>query len=127
MKRRLLRTVTCLVCLMGFVAPATSAQVGWGLSGVVRDTTGAALPGATVTVVGADLPAGRSAVTNKDGRYELDELPAGRYVVEAALPGFGPTAVGVAIDGRSATQDLVLGVSSLSERITRYRDKGRRR
>jgi iron complex outermembrane receptor protein len=56
-------------------------------------------------------------VTNESGRYQLDNLPAGRYVVEATLNGFAPQAVEIAIDG-ATTHDVVLAVSSFSDTVT---------
>ena len=77
--------------------PAVLAQAVGQLTGVVRDTTGAVLPGVAVTVTGTALAAPRTVVTNELGRYEIDNLPVGRHVVEATLSGFEPHAVEMAI------------------------------
>ena len=50
---------------------------------VVRGDTGAPLRGAVVRVVGEGLDEPRSTTTEPDGRYELGELPAGRFFVSA--------------------------------------------
>ena len=118
-KRRLIQTLACVVvCLVARGTPAVLAQAVGQLTGVVRDTTGAVLPGVAVTVTGTALAAPRTVVTNELGRYELDKLPVGRYVVEATLSGFEPHAVEIAIDGGTATRDVVLVVSSFSESVT---------
>ena len=93
-----LQTVLCGSLLLG-LSVTTSAQSPPQLSGVVRDTSGAVLPGVTVTVTGAALVVPRTVVTNEHGGYELDSLPAGRYVVTAALIGFEPKTREVDVDG----------------------------
>src|SRR5262249_8232516 len=86
--------------------------------GVVRDTSGAVLPGVTVTVDGAALVAPRVVVTDGEGRFALDTLPVGRYQVTAALTEFEPRTTDIDIDGQPVTLDLVLGPSPFSERVS---------
>ena len=118
-RRRLIQILACVVgWLVAPETPAASAQAVAQLTGVVRDSSGAVLPGVTVTVTGTALTSPRAVITNELGRYELDKLPMGRYVVEATLSGFGPNAVEIAIVGEAATHDVVLVVSSLSESVT---------
>ena len=112
-----LQTVLCGSLLLG-LSVTTSAQSPPQLSGVVRDTTGAVLPGVTVTVTGAALVVPRTVVTNDHGRYELDSLPAGRCVVTATLIGFQPKTREVDVHAGAAALDLILDVSSFSERMT---------
>jgi iron complex outermembrane receptor protein len=95
-----------------------SAQPGGRLTGVVRDTTGSVVPGVTVTVSGATLSAPRTVVTDEDGEYVVDALPAGRYLVTAAFNGFEPTSTAIGVGATAATLDVVLAVSSLAERVT---------
>jgi iron complex outermembrane receptor protein len=95
-----------------------SAQPGGQLTGVVRDTTGSVVPGVTVTVSGATLIAPRTVVTDEDGEYVVDALPAGRYLVTAAFNGFEPTSTAIGVGATAATLDVVLAVSSLAERVT---------
>ena len=113
-----LRTLVCASSVLAFGTAATWAQTAGQLAGVVRDTTGSVLPGVTVTVTGAALVAPRTVLTNEHGRYQLDSLPAGRYLVTAALSGFEPQTTEVAVDAGPTTLDLVLAVSSFSERVT---------
>ena len=97
---------------------AASAQLGGQLTGVVRDPTGSVVPGVTVTVTGATLIAPRTVVTDEDGEYMVDALPAGRYLVTAAFNGFEPTSTAIGVGATAVTLDLVLIVSSLAERVT---------
>src|SRR2546430_11884054 len=66
--------------------PAFAQSTGQ-VTGVVKDSTGAALPGATVTATGAD-GAKHEASTSPDGSYTVSGLPPGNYSVSAAHVGF---------------------------------------
>src|SRR5437764_4320558 len=66
--------------------PAFAQSTGQ-VTGVVKDSTGAALPDATVTVTGAD-GAKQEASTSPDGSYTVSGLPPGNYSVSAAHVGF---------------------------------------
>ncbi len=112
-----LQTLLWSACVLALPVTAMAQPVSQ-LSGVVRDTTGSALPGVTVTITGAALVAPRTFVTNEQGRYELDALPAGRYVVSASLSGFETRTGEVDIEAVPATLDLSLDVSSFSDRVT---------
>src|SRR5213083_2144041 len=70
-------------------AAAASAQLSTAeLSGRVTDTSGAVLPGVTVTMTQTDTQAMRTAVTDADGTYVISNLPTGPYRLEVALQGF---------------------------------------
>ena len=112
-----LQVVVCGYCLL-IISIGASAQPAPRLSGVVRDATASVLPGVTVTVTGAATVSPRTVTTDVQGRYEVDELPAGRYLVTATLVGFDPQTISVDVAGDPAVVDLVLSLSTLSERVT---------
>lgn len=60
--------------------------VGGSISGVVSDERGGPLRGATVSAVGQAAMA--AANSDQNGRFSIDSLPAGDYVVRAHMPGF---------------------------------------
>src|SRR3954465_3866326 len=66
--------------------PAFAQSTGQ-VTGVVKDSTGAALPDATVTATGAD-GAKNEASTSPDGSYTVSGLPPGNYSVSAEHFGF---------------------------------------
>src|SRR5262244_513347 len=70
---------------------AASAQqaTASGIAGVVRDTSGAVLPGVTVEASSpALIERVRSVVTDGEGRYNIVDLRPGSYVVTFSLTGF---------------------------------------
>lgn len=68
---------------------AAFAQETGSISGVVRGSDGAALPGVTVTVSGPLLPAGKTTATDENGAFSFLRLPPGDYEVRAELSGLG--------------------------------------
>src|SRR5687767_13853360 len=74
-----------LLCL-ALLPAAVFAQAS--ITGVVRDTSGAVLPGVTVEAASPALLAPRSAVTDGAGLYRITELRPGAYTVTFTLPGF---------------------------------------
>jgi hypothetical protein len=77
-----------VVMLLALPALA-SAQQGSTISGTVRDTSGAVLPGVTVEVSSpALIEKTRSAITDGEGKYSIVQLRPGMYSVVFTLPGF---------------------------------------
>lgn len=58
------------------------------LTGVITDTSGAAIPNVQVTAVQIETNTGFQATTNSYGRYVFFNLPTGRYTVTAKYQGF---------------------------------------
>ncbi len=86
---------------MGFLnlTPALMAQtaVTGGLNGVVTDSAGAVVPGATVTVVETNTGDTRVLTTNGQGRYTAPFLKPGSYTVSASAKGLQSNAISVQI------------------------------
>src|SRR5215831_12121359 len=80
--------VICVCLCVGWTSSVT-AQVGSGeITGLVRDATGAPLPGATVSVTALDTQRERVIVTTTDGVYTAAGLPPGAYRLDTRLAGF---------------------------------------
>ena len=119
--RRVVQTLACLVSVIAVAAVPLAAQIGAGaLAGDVVDQAGAALPGATVTVVAAGTNLTRTAVTNQDGSYRVPGLPSGVYQVRVALTGFRPlTRDGLRLaTGETVRVHLELTVGGVNEAVT---------
>lgn len=68
---------------------STTARAQSAIAGVVKDTTGAVLPGVTVEVSSpALIEQTRSAVTDAQGQYKIVDLRPGTYSISFSLPGF---------------------------------------
>ena len=85
--------ITLLTLWVGLLVPSARAQLTTaGISGLVRDTTGKPVAGATVSAVYAPTNARFSAVTSEGGRYNLRGLPVGGpYSLTATAAGFSGT------------------------------------
>src|SRR5258706_10537145 len=116
------REVLMAVLLGGALAlPRAAAQeIPGSVSGTIKDSSGAVLPGATVTVRGGRLPAdGQSVNSSASGQYRVALLPPGTYSVEATLPAFSPQvrkSVEVGIDAETRV-DFVLRPSGREESV----------
>jgi|SoiMethySBSTD1v2_1073268.scaffolds.fasta_scaffold00056_40 carboxypeptidase family protein len=118
MKRALARSVFACLCLAGLPA-AAFAQAS--ITGVVKDTSGAVLPGVTVEASSpAIIEKVRTAVTDGSGQYRITELRPGAYVVTFTLPGFNTVKRdGINLTGAfTASVDAELRVGALEETIT---------
>src|SRR5437016_12549491 len=87
------RTTSVFVMLWSVVLlPAASwaqSSEGATIAGVVRDTSGAVIPGVTVEAASpALIEKVRSTVTDERGLYRIVELRPGSYTVTFTLPGF---------------------------------------
>jgi hypothetical protein len=70
------------------LAPPAHAQFGSSLSGTLLDPTGAAIPGATVTLTNSGTGQTQSVTTNDTGFYHFGELAPGNYSITATANGF---------------------------------------
>jgi hypothetical protein len=91
------------------------------ITGVVKDSSGALLPGVTVEAASpALIEKVRTAVSDDGGRYRIVDLRPGTYTVTFTLPGFSTVRrEGVELPGTfTATIDVELRVGGLQETIT---------
>jgi len=99
----------------------TAARAQSAIAGVVKDTTGAVLPGVTVEVASPVLiEQVRSAVTDAQGQYKILELRPGTYSVTFSLPGFATVKrAGIELPANfTAPVNGELRVGSLEETVT---------
>jgi carboxypeptidase family protein len=88
MNARRIARVVMVSCFL--LAPAAArAQVNAAIAGVVKDTSGAVMPGVTVEATSpALIEKVRTGVTDDQGQYKVVDLRPGTYVVTFSLPGF---------------------------------------
>ncbi len=83
------RLTLALVLLFDLCAmPALPQSVGANLTGVVKDATGATIPGAKVMVTNTGTNAQRTVLSNGSGLYSISNLPPGIYRVLISAQGF---------------------------------------
>ncbi len=83
------RGLMILAMLMVLVNGAIAQTVTGTIQGTATDTSGAVLPGVTITVKHTETGAERVVVTNEAGFYSAPFIAIGRYEVGALLSGFG--------------------------------------
>ncbi len=105
-KRFLVRLATVLCVTVAAAAEVAAQGTGRIVGRVVNAEQGTPVAGATVELVGAD----RSAVSALDGRYILEQVPAGPVSLRVRMIGFGPKLVtGIVVpDGGAVAQDISL-------------------
>ncbi len=105
--------VSVIVSLLG-LTPASAQQATGKISGVVKDTSDAVLPGASVEL----QPKGLSTVSDAEGQFSIANLAPDNYTLVVSYVGFArfQTSVTVA-PGRTARVDAVLNVSSEGESV----------
>ena len=104
--------------VLSVAASAGFAQTSQGiLSGVARDSTGAALPNAKVTITNEETKEIRNAVTRGDGAYRVDAIPPGRYTLLFEEQGFDARkATGVNVSPSIVTSyDAVLSIGKVND------------
>jgi Carboxypeptidase regulatory-like domain len=86
--QRVAMAVAVLKLLISAASPIASAQSDATLRGSVKDSTGAAIPRAIVTIRSTETGVQRSITTDAVGRFDAPSLAIGRYELTAAKTGF---------------------------------------
>lgn len=88
-RRTRLAAAALLLTPAAIFAPLHAQDISGTIRGVVRDTTGALVPSATVEIVSTDRnQTVRTVTANKSGEYVATQLPLGGYVVRVTGAGF---------------------------------------
>jgi hypothetical protein len=116
---RVLVTAVLVVSCLLIIPVVAYAQAS--ITGTVKDTSGAVIPGATVEVASPVLiEKVRTAVTDGNGRYQILDLRPGDYVVTFTLTGFNAVRRdGITLSGSGTVAvDAELRVGALAETVT---------
>jgi len=118
---RTLCALTAIISLVIAVPASGQSQITTGvIDGTVVDSSGGVLPGVDVDVRNVDTNLDRVLVTDRDGRFVVPQLPAGRYTVRLQLAGFATIVqenVLVTV-GQTVRLTPTMRVSSISETVT---------
>jgi hypothetical protein len=114
-----LRAAFCALTLLWLAATA-QAQFKASIQGTVKDTSGAVISGATVTVTNQETNRSQQVTTGDEGFYRVTGLAPGRYTVSAELAGFKKRVLQDIIINAEEAQgvDLILEAGQVTESVT---------
>jgi outer membrane receptor protein involved in Fe transport len=114
-----MRRILVAVALLALAPPLWAQRTTGGISGTVKDGTGAALPGVTVAVSGPNVVGSQTTTTNEQGFYRLLSIPPGVYQVTFSIAGFKTVShKDVHVDvGATVEQGASLEISQLQETL----------
>jgi hypothetical protein len=113
----MMKSIVFLLFSVNLFAQSTNNQ---GISGVVQDSTGSVVAGATVTALSIGTDLSRSAKSNESGNFVISNLPIGKYNISGEAPGFKKyvlTNVELTVDAQ-LTVTLKLEIGALTDSIT---------
>lgn len=120
---KFINRLVAAVCLIFLSSILTLAQTSRGtVSGIVKDQTGAVIPGAEVTLTNIDTTVARAATTNDEGFYRFDAVDLGNYSVRITAPNFGTaTKTGIVVNANQTSAidvDLAPGTQEVVVEVT---------
>src|SRR5215204_4365923 len=112
------RVFAALLAIALFAWPAAAQEQRGSIEGVVKDASGAVLPGVTVTVQNAS-GLKLDATSDGEGNYRFPSLAPGNYTVSANLTGFraGKVESVIVALGTAKKVDFALGLASVAETV----------
>lgn len=119
MRNRILLSGAVVLALV-FAALAIGARqaAAGSIGGTVKDSAGAVVVGAQVSIRNDATGELRNSSTNGEGRFKFDNLAPGGYTISVSQTGFKPAEHAAVIDpGRLATVEIRLEVAALREKV----------
>lgn len=111
-------SICCLIALFGFSGVSDAQTFRGAISGRVADSTGAVLPGVTVTATNDATGIVRTTVTSATGDFSVPDLQLGMYTIETTLQGFQTLRTKVEVSvSQVASVELKMGLSQVAETI----------
>jgi hypothetical protein len=108
-----IRVYGVLAVLLLSFAGAVAQNATTSLRGVVRDPSGAVVPGATITLTSKASGQVLTTQSKGSGEYQLPQLAPAKYVISATAPGFGTVnKTAELLVNQPATIDFSLGVAA---------------
>lgn len=111
----------CIAAILGLLPSTAAAQVLYGsMTGTITDGTGAAVPGATVSIKDEQTGLALSGVTDSTGTYNIRNITGGTYTLTASLQGFKEfVQTGIPVTAGSVVRiNGKLEIGALSESVT---------
>ena len=112
--------LVAFVLVLSFFAGTVWGQVTASITGTVKDTSGAVVPGATITVRQTETGLTRTAETDASGNYTVPSLPVGQYEVSVEKEGFKrQVRSGITlVVAQQAVLNLSLEVGAVTQQVT---------
>jgi hypothetical protein len=109
-----------LVWLLTTAPGAAQAVAGSQVAGLVRDSGGGVLPGASIVITKTDTAMTRTTVTGADGTFVFPNLPVGPYQLKVTMQGFNTFVQdGIVLQvNTNPTIEVTLSVGNLGEQVT---------
>jgi hypothetical protein len=110
---------TLLILLFGPTDLLAAQSPSGGISGMVTDSSGAALAGVQVSITNRDTSHVRGVTTSTTGTYNASALPPASYTVSAEVPGFKRVERTARVEaGTTTAVDLALEVGEMRDTVT---------
>lgn len=110
--------VSFLLLVMPAAVPAQQLSRG-SITGTVKDSTGAVVDRARVSLINAQQAIMTTMETDAEGRFRFNDLPVGTYVVQTSRSDFSPRRVAATVKpGNDTDVSVLLEINQLSEEVT---------
>lgn len=112
MRRALFLPIASLVLVLGWLVPAVAQTTTGSVRGLVKDSTGAVIGGAKVSITDKKTNSSQNATTNASGEFFFTNLPNGEYEVSVEATNFKKTTVTDVTVNINQTTDLPVTVEA---------------
>src|SRR3989442_6145816 len=109
-----------LIALPNWLVFAQTSSATATILGVVKDSSGALIPGVSITVKQTETGQTRTAISSESGDYNVPLLPVGAYELTTVMPGFKQDVrrgINLVV-GQQAVINLTLEVGAAAEQVT---------
>ena len=117
--RRWLKATLIVILWVGCAGAVFAQTMNAGdIRGIVTDTTGAAVPGVTVTVTNKNTGVAKELLTNQDGLYDTSSIVTGSYEVTFSKAGFSKLVrSNITVDVNEYQVNAQLSVGAVTEQV----------
>lgn len=106
------------IALVVSLGSETLGQATSRITGVVEDSTGAVIPGTTVTLRDVDRGTTRTTLTNDQGNYNFPSLSSGDYFITCEMPGFKTATTRIRLEVNQTRQlNIRMEVGEVTEEV----------
>ena len=108
----------CFALILAFASTGHAQTFRGGISGRIVDSTGAVLPGVSLTATNTATGITRTTTSSDTGDFSFPDLALGTYSVEATLQGFQTVKTTVEVTvSHIAAIELKMGISTVAETV----------